>query len=186
MRIKVLYLGLSLALSGLMAGYGQGFQPPNEGKAVVYFVSATKKLIPFELFYNQQFIGEVEKMNYMRFECDPGQQLFWASSENKDFLNATMEAGKSYIVMVEMVSGFWRLNPRLCPIWPGHAYFDMASKLIREKAPYNIPQQEIQDRQAKMTEFIANVMVHYETEWKLTNDVKTLTGEMAIPEEDLK
>lgn len=186
MKTKVFCIVLAVALSGFTALFSQGFQPPADGKGVVYFVSTKKKLIPFEYFHNDRFIGELEKLNYMRYECEPGQQLFWASSESQEFLNADIKAGNSYIVMVELVSGFWRMNPRFTPITAGHEFFVKAAALIKRKVPYNIPEAEIQARQADLTYFIAHILNLYETEWKQTQEIKVLTPEMAIPAEAMR
>jgi hypothetical protein len=185
MKTKVFCLVLALALSS-SAIFGQGFKPPAKNKAVIYFVSAKKRLITFEFFHYDKFIGELEKLNYMRYECDPGQQLLWASSENKEFLEANLEAGKSYVVKVETREGFWRLNPRFTPINAEHAFFAQAAALIKSKAPYNIPEAEIKARQLKLTEFIANILDLYKTDWKNKQEILVLTPNMAIPEEKMK
>jgi len=183
MKTKAFCVVLAFALSGLTSLLGQGFTPPTTGKAVIYFVSAKKKLIPFEFFHQDRFIGELEKLNYMRYECDPGHQLLWASSESKEFLEADLEEGKSYIVIVETRQGFWRLNPKFTPINSGSEYFPKAAALIKSKAPYNIPEAEIEARQPELTEFIANILNRYSTEWRQLNEFKVLTPDMAIPAE---
>lgn len=186
MKTKVFCLLVAFALSSFATIFSQGFTPPASGKAVIYFVSAKKKLIPFEFFHQERFIGELEKLNYMRYECAPGKQLLWASSESKEFLDASLETGNSYIVIVEMRQGFWRMNPKFTPITSGSEFFAQAAVMIKEKAPYNIPEAEIQARQPELAEFIANIMNLYETEWKQTQEIKVLTPEMAIQQEVMK
>jgi hypothetical protein len=186
MKTRVLILAVLLAVVGLSDLSGQGFQPPANGKAVIYFVSGHKKNIPFEFFHYDQFIGELEKLNYMRYELSPGKQLLWASSEKKEFLDADLKEGGSYIVMVTMVSGFWRVNPKFTPITDTSHFFLQAATLIKEKAPYNIPEAEIKERQAKLGEFIANILNLYETEFKTTQEIKVIKPEMALSEEAMK
>lgn len=186
MKTKALSIILALFFLGLVNLFSQGFKPPAEGKAVVYFVSYKKKLIPFEFFHGDRFIGEFKKLNYMRYECDPGQQLLWASSESKEFLEANLEAGSSYIVKVSMRSGFWRMNPWFTPITDSDEFFPQAATLIKEKAPYNIPPAEIAERQPELEDFISNILNLYQTEWRQEKEYKILTPEMAIPEQSMK
>ncbi len=186
MKTKVFCLVFVLAISSFTVIFGQGFDQPAEGKAAIYFVSSTKKLIAFEFFYNDKFIGELQKLNYMRYECEPGQQLFWASSESKEFLEAYLEAGKSYIVKVELRTGFWRVNPKFTPINGSDEFFPKAAEMIKEKAPYNIPESEIQSHQSELSDFIANILDHYQNEWRQLNKYSVITPDMAIPEEAMK
>ena len=98
--------------------FGQGFQPPAEGKAVIYFTRVTLygKPVEFEFFHQDKYIGVFKGDQYMRYECDPGTQLFWASSENKEFLTAELEADKIYIVMVDVIMGVMKAHVGLTPV----------------------------------------------------------------------
>lgn len=77
------------------ATFSQGLQSLSTGKAVVYFtrISAYGFSTSFEFFHNDQYIGAFKGKNYMCYECDLGEQLFWASTENKEFLTADLKEG---------------------------------------------------------------------------------------------
>src|SRR5687767_722191 len=103
----------------------QGLKPPTEGKAVIYFVrvSAMGALIPFDFFHEKKYIGQFSGRNYMRYECDAGEHLFWASSENKEFLTAEVKAGETYIVIVDVEMGIGIARVGLTPIDAQHKVF---------------------------------------------------------------
>jgi len=98
--LKILCIILIATLSGSSSLFSQGFQPPAEGKSVVYFVrvSGYAGAISFEYFHQDKYIGIFKKKNYIRYECNPGKQLFWASSENKEFVTADLKEGGTYII----------------------------------------------------------------------------------------
>ncbi len=185
-----LYLLLCLSLlTGFSTIFAQGFTPPSEGKAVVYFTRVTMygAGVSFEFFDNDQFIGIFKGKNYMRYECDPGEQLFWASSENKEFITAEFEAGKTYIVMVNVIMGAWKAHVGLSPVAENDSDdFKRAKELIQSKAPVVTPEKKINSTNEKLKDFIPERLEQYENEWKDTKNFKHISADMAISEEAMK
>jgi len=62
---------------------GNEIAPPAEGKAVVYFArtSSLGILINFSYFDKDKFIGKFHGHGYIRYECEPGEHLFWAKGD---------------------------------------------------------------------------------------------------------
>lgn len=80
----------------------QNVVKPSEGKSIVYITRSNgAALINFRVFDKDLFIGSLEYGDYFIYECDPGQHLFWASSENRDYLEANLEANKVYVIDLE-------------------------------------------------------------------------------------
>ena len=79
---------------------GQNISPAPADKAVVYFVrpSSLGFAVNFTYFDSTTLIGKFNAPRYMRYECNPGRHLFWARSENKDFVEAEVDAGKIYFI----------------------------------------------------------------------------------------
>lgn len=189
MKIKFIIIAIiSLAFS-TTNGNAQGFTPPSEGKAVVYFtrVTAMGAMVSFEFFHQDKYIGLFKGKNYMRYECEPGEQLFWASSENKEFITADLEAGKTYVVLVDVVMGAMKARVGLRSIDSNHETFARAKKLIDKKKPVVTSQEVIDKKTKKLNKrgFIAEKLKMYETEWKDSKNFKHISPEMAIPEEQL-
>ena len=173
----------------------QGFNPPDEGNAVVYFVrvSSYGGAVSFEFFHDEEFIGIFKKKNYMRYEVEAGEQLFWASSENKQFVKANLEAGKTYIVLVNIKMGAWKaqvdLEPQNCTDPEQEEELRRAINLVNSKAPITTSQSVIDKTTQKLKArgFVENIMQRYENEWQYKdNYVKIITPDMFIPLKMLK
>lgn len=188
MKTKLLVCFLLVALTGFTSISAQGFQPPAPGKAVVYFARTTgyAMAISFEYFRNDQFIGVFKGKNYMRVECDPGQQLFWISSENKEFIECDLKAGGSYVILVNIYPGVMKARMESTPITSTDERFADVKALINEKAPVITPQEKIDASNKKLEKFIAEWMQRYNTEIKGIKDTDKVTPDMAIPEEAMK
>jgi hypothetical protein len=186
---KLLFVSILIftAFSNLFA---QGFQPPAEGKAVIYFTRVTLygKPVEFEFFHQDKYIGVFSGDEYMRYECDPGTHLFWASSENKEFITAELEEGKIYIVMVDVIMGVMKGRVGLTPVSVDNTEdLHKAKLLVNKKAPENISPEKIDKMNKKLGEkFIPRQLEMYETKWKIEHSFNHLSADMAIPLESLQ
>jgi hypothetical protein len=160
----------------------QGLTAPAEGKAVIYFarVSSYGALIPFDFFDGNRFIGDFAGKKYLRYECDPGEHLFWASSENKAFMTAQVEAGNAYVVVVDVVMGIGIARVGLSPISSTDKVFPRAKELIGKKAPVTMSEDKIRSENERLAGFIQEKLSQYESKWKNELTIKHLSPEMAI------
>lgn len=69
---------LLLSIIICTTAFPQGFTPPAEGNAAVYFVrvSSYGGAVSFEYFHNEEFIGVFKGKNYIRYECPAGKTSF--------------------------------------------------------------------------------------------------------------
>lgn len=179
-----LLIGIKLPL------FSQGFTPPADSNAVVYFVrvSSFGGLASFEYFNNEEFIGIFKGKNYMRYECPAGEHLLWASSENKEFLRCNLKAGETYMVLVNIEMGMWKANVGLEPLTVDNPVFERAKALVMKQPPIETSKDVIESTQQKLKArgFVENIMRRYESEWKDDDITKVITPEMSIPKERLK
>jgi hypothetical protein len=188
MKTKLFFLSLVLTLIGVGSVSAQGFQPPAKGKAVVYLVRVTSYgyAVAFEYFHNDKYIGAFKGKNYMRYELDPGKQLIWISSENKEFIECDLKEGDSYVVIVNILPGAWKARMESSPITASDERFAKAKELIMAVAPETTPQDKIEATNKKLEKFIAAQLNVYNTEIKGKKEVDKVTPEMALPEEAMK
>jgi len=189
MKTKCLGLLGAIMLSGISALFAQGFKAPAEGKAVVYFVRVSNYgyKISFEYFHGNKYIGAFKGQNYLRYECDPGENLFWASSENKEFITGELKAGDTYLVIVDIIMGAWKARVGFDTLTVNNKeLFERAKKLINEKAPSVTSDEKIQEMNKKLEVFIAEKLQLYNDQWKLEKNFKRITSDMAIPTEYMK
>jgi hypothetical protein len=188
MKTKAFFIFLVAIMAGFSSLFAQGFKAPAEGKAVVYFVRVTVYGAPtsFEFFHNDKYIGIFNGKNYMRYELDPGEQLLWASSENKEFVTADLKAGGTYIIMIDVIMGGFKARVGMNPITSADERFARAKELINDKPPVVTTEKKIDEMNKKLAKFIPETLEKYNTIWKGEKNFKSITADMAIPEDMLK
>ena len=95
--MKKLTLIWIMALFALQSD-AQQLQKPAAGKCIVYFTRVTSMgvAINFKYFDGEKYLGKFNGRKYMIYECDPGRHLFWARSENNDYVEAE-QIGRAYV-----------------------------------------------------------------------------------------
>ena len=129
--IVLLVFNLTFAFS-----YAQELTKPSEGKSMVYFtrVGATGFLINFKYFDGENYLGKFNHGKYLAYECEPGKHLFWAKSENIDYVEAELEAGKIYIIDSEPQMGAIKAGVKLVPFDNDVNNYKNIKKYDRKKA----------------------------------------------------
>lgn len=112
----ILFCSLSFSQDKYLSG-NNPFQKPKEGKALVYIIrSGAGQLLNFRVYKNDKYLGPITSSDYLIVECEPGEHLFWAVSENRDFVEATLEANKVYVLNVEGQMGAFIASVALKPL----------------------------------------------------------------------
>jgi len=127
-RIAGLVLGLAL-LGGCVSqstrmtkslGAYHSTVPP--GKALVVFMRPSRYggAIQSTVYDVGQpadtFLGIVSGKTKLAYAAEPGKHLFMVVGENADFLDAQLEPGKTYYVLVSPRMGMWKARFSLLPI----------------------------------------------------------------------
>jgi hypothetical protein len=187
MKTKSLLIILIALVTGFSSINAQGFKAPAEGKSVVYFVRLTMYGAPtsFEFFHNDKYIGIFNSKNYMRYECDPGEQLLWASSENKEFVTTDLRAGGTYIILIDVIMGGFKARVGMTPISGSDERFAKVKELVISKPPVVTPQKKIDEMNKKLEKFIPETLDKYNNEWKSEKNFRHISADMAIPEDML-
>lgn len=162
--------------------FGQGLKPPGEGKAVVYFVrtSSLAFAVNFSFFHERRYIGEFGGRNYLRYECSSGTHLFWASAENRDFLNAELRAGGIYVVLVDVDLGDSMAQVVLKPVAANSRDFERIKKLVDRKRPIVVRAEELKTKNVDFAKFMEeNVSAGSK---RAPEELRRLSADMAIPD----
>jgi hypothetical protein len=185
--LKILTVISIIAFTSVSTMFAQGFEHPAKGKAVVYFVriNSLGSMINFKYFDKDKFIGKFNGKNYMRYECSPGEHLFWASSERKYFITSDLNEGGTYIVVVEAKMGAISAAVKLYTA-ENEKRFKKAVAIINKKEPKVTAKSIIDYENTEMKEYIAQKLDLYENGWKAKNNYPHISAEMAIPSEKMK
>jgi hypothetical protein len=120
--LSLLALVGCVTTSGYMAPATVQSMGPQAGKALVVFMrpsnygGAIQASVYDATQPAQEFIGIVSGNTKIAYQADPGKHLFMVIGENADFLNATLDAGKTYYVLVSPRMGMWKARFSLLPI----------------------------------------------------------------------
>ena len=127
LRVALLSLLLvsSFAIAKETGKYVQEQSPkPEEGKALVIFLrtsfvgSAISASVYDAPDAETRFIGIIQNKQRVAYQAEPGQHRFMVIAENADFVDATLEAGKTYYILVSPRMGAWKARFSLLPIHP--------------------------------------------------------------------
>lgn len=109
------------------------------------------------------------------------------SSENKEFITADLKAGGSYIVIMDVIIGAWKARVGATPISIASVdLFARAKEMILAEAPIAYDQQTRDKKNEKLKKFIAEQLKKYEEVWKAEKNFKSISADMAIPEDAMK
>jgi len=91
---------------------------PAEGKVMVYFArrDGSAFLIKFSIYDGDLFLGKLGANKYFAYECDPGKHVFMAKSENTSYVEADLEAGKTYVMDTKVRMGVMTAQVKLSPL----------------------------------------------------------------------
>ncbi len=179
--MKKLFISIAVYLLGSVLCTGQDLTPAPADKAVVYFVrpSSFGFAINFSYFDSARLIGKFNGTGYIRYECDPGTHLFWARSENKDFVEADVEAGKIYFLEAIPQMGGIKAGVRLAPVDPkSQKKMEKLLKLLNKKSPESFTPEQLEEEQKKMDDVIKRGLEKYLQEKEAGNKVERLERTM--------
>lgn len=117
MSRKIAFLILTIVSLNVSA---QDLMVPAEGKSLIYFArtSGTGALINFKYFDGEKYLGKFSGVNYMVYECEPGDHILWIGAENRDFVSANLLPGKTYLMEVRPTMGAFKAAVKLFPLSP--------------------------------------------------------------------
>lgn len=147
--------------------HSQVLDTPKEGKAIVYFTryDAAGFLINFKYFDGEKYLGKFNYGKYLVYECEPGKHIFWSKSENFDFVEANLEAGKVYIIDSRPQMGAFKAAVKLVVFNKELDNYDRYKKRIfksLEKGTRFIPnEQEVKAEEAEIKDIIEKGMAKF-------------------------
>ena len=159
----------------------QTIEPAPADKAVVYFVRANSVgiIMDFVYFDNDQAIARFNGMKYFRYECEPGEHLFWAKAESRDYVRADLEAGKIYFIDVIPQMGIMSAGVKLVPINSSEYNMRRIKKLLTKKESVVMDQEKLAALQKRLSGTIEKGLLKLE---KNENKVERLSGYSFSPE----
>lgn len=164
----------------------EGFYPPKKGNSVVYIArwAVGGYAAGFEYFHEDQFIGKFVGNGYLRFECKPGKHLFWASSENKEFITTELEPNRTYIIRAMAAPGAWKMHASLKPITRSDEEdFNIIKNMVNRKPASHLEESKLRKLNNQLKNFIQKELNHYQNVTKDKYNFRHLSADSFIPTE---
>ncbi len=154
----------------------------SSNRSVIYFVRANSmgSLVNFTYFDGEKAIGKFNGRKYLKYECEPGQHLFWARSENRSFVEANLEGGKAYMIEALPRMGGLKATVKLVPVDVKSHNMKKIKKLFSKRSAITFTQQELLELQEEMNEVIIRGMERYNKGKEKGERMVELKPEMSI------
>lgn len=176
--IKKIVLFIILGLVSY-SGLSQTLKAPKEGKAMVYIMrsNALAEGLNFRVYDKDKFLGALPSRAYFTYECEPGEHLFWAASENRDFVEANLEANKTYVIDLRAKFGIVIAAVGVEPYSPNNKqHVKRLKKVLKKHVNANVSDV---DRSEEKKENIAKALKAYDRIKDRSNSkIKKLLPEM--------
>jgi hypothetical protein len=181
---KIIITFVIVFFSSIILSAQDIIKPAPEDKAVIYFVrtSALGLAINFSYFDSTKVIGRFNGPKYIRYECNPGKHLFWARSENRDFVDAELEAGKIYFLWASPQMGLLKAGVELLPVNPkDESTMKKIMKLLARRESESFTEQELANDTESLKDAISRGMAKYSEEVEKGQSHKFLNKSMFYP-----
>jgi len=160
----------------------QAIDKPAEGKSLVYILkTGAGMLLNFRVYDKDKFLGAIPSGKYLVYECEPGEHLFWATSENRDYVEANLEPNMIYVINAEGQMGAFIASVNLRPLKPT----EFRDKKLFYQVVKNDTKTIYQPSQDDKAENIAKAMEKYqELKSRNSNKIAVLSSDMKFENAD--
>ena len=150
----------------------------SDEKAILYIVrtSAIGKAINFKYFVDDKYVGKCNQGKYLILEIEPGEHIIWAKSENRSFVEANVEGGKTYVINAAAKMGGFKARVKLTAIDnQDEDALNKVKKYLSKKKLIEFDAVELQKEQEELADFISKSLKEYEEEWKGKKEMDILS-----------
>lgn len=172
-------VSILIIVTSTLTSFSQVLNKPSEGKALVYVMRSNDLggAMNFRVYDKDLFLGALPSRAYFTYECEPGEHLFWAASENRDYVEANLEAGKTYVIDLRAKMGIFIAAVGVEPYSPNNKrHVKRVNKVLKKHINANIVDA---NRTEEKEENIAKAMEAYKKAKARTNNkIKQLLPDM--------
>jgi hypothetical protein len=183
MKNYVIAVMVFIMLCICMPSRAQELLKPSPGKSLVYFVrfSGTGALINFKYFHGDHYLGKFSGINYFTYETEPVEHVFWVGAENRDFLEASLEADQVYLVEVRPTMGAFKAAVKVFSVDPDDTKtVGKIKKILGKKTPIPMDNSAFSEEEESLDFYIQNGMKKYQTEKASGKSIAQLKPEQSF------
>lgn len=124
--ISIVLCFFLIFFAGCKSSVMMGVKPVNiatldSNMAMVTFIRSgmVGKAIQFGIWDSDEWIGVLASNSYIQYQAAAGKHLFMARAENWSCVEADLEAGKNYFLIVKPRMGVWKARVAMDPVNKG-------------------------------------------------------------------
>lgn len=157
----------------------QNLLSPPEDKALVRIMrpSGFGSAVNFNILDGEKVIGNSVAKSQFDYLAEPGKHLFIATAENKAFLEAELEEGKTYYILTQVKMGVWKARVGLIAVNKDSEFWNQVLEYectLQMLEPDTDALKAWEDHNKAK---IKKVLDMYESEWKNNPEVPVLRPE---------
>ena len=135
---------------------------PTAEKAVVRFLFPRTGGYVWD---GETFLGTGFPSAQFDYHASPGKHIFFTTAENKAFLEADLDGGKTYYIIGRTWSG-WGLRVGLVAVNRGGEYWDKVGEWERSLQRYELDPEALAKYEVEHKERMRALLAEYERTWK--------------------
>ena len=141
---------------------------PTNDKALVRFMrpSGFGFAVNFNILDGEKVIGNSVAKSQFDYLAAPGKHLFVGTAENKVFLDADLNAGKTYYVITRIYPGAWYARVAFVPVNKGSEFWDKVSEYETTLVKLEPDTAMLKAWEEQNIQKIQKVLSDYESVWK--------------------
>ena len=149
---------------------------PPEGKVLVNFLSP-KGYLGFHLWDGDKFIGFAGRKVYFQYFTNPGKHIFMAVGENQAFMEADIDLGKEYYVLIVTNMGAWTPRVGFLPVNKSSKYWPQIHTWKTKLHKIDPRFKEIKKWDELYKKKAKHFIEYFKTEYKKTGKYQVLNPE---------
>ena len=141
---------------------------PTSDKALVRFMrpSGYGFAINFNVLDGEKVIGNSVAKSLFDYLAKPGKHLFIATAENKAFLEAELEAGKTYYIITRIYMGAWTGRVAFVSVNKGSEFWDKVNEYESTLKKLEPDMASLKSWEEQNKQKIQKILSDYESVWK--------------------
>ncbi|MDP2681772.1 MAG: hypothetical protein Q8P28_03045 [Deltaproteobacteria bacterium] len=174
LKIRILCLLCLMLLITACAGSSAYMKPsqvalnPTKDKALVRFMrpSGFGFAINFNICDGEKVIGNSVAKSQFDYLTEPGKHIFIAVAENKVFLEAELEAGKTYYVITQIYPGVWKARVAFISVNKGSEFWDKVEVHEKELNKLQPDIEALKNWEDANKQKVKQILSEYDAKWK--------------------
>ena len=138
---------------------------PTGDKALVRFMRPSRGP-NFNMLDGEKVIGHSVAKSQFDYFANPGKHLFIATAENKAFLEAELEAGKTYYIITRIYMGAWTGRVAFVSVNKGSEFWDKVNEYESTLKKLEPDMASLKSWEEQNKQKIQKILSDYESVWK--------------------